>query len=408
MTMDTPTTDEAECADSVVARSAMWWHVAFYLCYAGTATFFVLAVPWPERLGALVPLGLIVLSHTVFALPDWPSPNRGQAHVVIMIVCFVAAACITPYSGFLYFFATGQIWMFSKGLREVVAGFAALAVGLTGAIVVRTGTLPLEAFVLQVLLPCVACFGMGYWIHGIIVQSEERADLLRALREAQDELARAHHVAGAAAERERVARDIHDTLAQGFTSVVLLSEAAIGKAERGASVAAELESIREIGKDNLVEARALVRSGQQSWDDSTFLGALRRTCAKQEGVTVDVDIEEFRTGMIANEKIMVLRGLQEALANVTKHARARTVSVSFRRRKAGVVLEVADDGVGFASESVPEYSDGRERFGLFSMGQRAAEVGADLVIDSAPSRGTRVVISVPVDRTDEAMGDHHG
>lgn len=395
MGMDARTAAASEGGVSVVEASARWWHLIFYLCFAGTAVFYLVVIPWPGSLSALIPLAVIVIAYSALVLPGWPPPKRGQAYVVIMVVCFVVAASVTPYSAFMYFFALGHIWMFSTGLREVVVAFVLLALGLTAGIAIRTGSLSLIEVFLQVVVPCAASFAMGYWIHRIIVQSEERADLLRALRATQDELAQANHLAGAAAERERVARDIHDTLAQGFTSVVLLSESGLDQVHDPAEVEATLQSIRRVAQDNLGEARILVHAGQASWDDSTFIGALRRTCAAQQRLTVRADIAEFATGLDPNEKIMMLRGLQEALANVQKHAQASRVSVTFAGDGETVSLQVTDDGVGFDPDALPCTSDGREHFGLVSMRRRAAEVGAELEIASAPGRGTRIRIALP-------------
>jgi signal transduction histidine kinase len=289
--------------------------------------------------------------------------------------------------------------MFSGGLREVVIAFIVLAAGLTAGIGIRTGGLdPVDVF-LQVVVPCAASFAMGLWIDRIIRQSEDRAELLRTLRRTQDELARAHHLAGAAAERERVARDIHDTLAQGFTSIVLLSEAGLDQVRRPAEAEATLRAIRRVAHDNLGEARALVQSGQQRWDDSAFLGALERTCARAQTVSpgrmeVRAVIDQSATGLDVNEKIMVLRGLQEALANVLKHAEAASVTVTFTADEDTARLSVSDDGIGFDPAADRGATDGHGHFGLPSMRQRAAEIGADLAIASRPGQGTRLDITV--------------
>ncbi len=384
---------------SVVETSARWWHLAFYLCFAGTAVFYAVVIPWPEALLALAPLAVIVVAYSVLVIPDWPPPNRGRAYVLIVIVCFVVATMLTPYGAFMYFFALGHIWMFSGGLREVVIAFIVLAAGLTAGIGIRTGGLdPVDVF-LQVVVPCAASFAMGLWIDRIIRQSEDRAELLRALRRTQDELARAHHLAGAAAERERVARDIHDTLAQGFTSIVLLSEAGLDQVRRPAEAEATLRAIRRVAHDNLGEARALVQSGQQRWDDSAFLGALERTCARAQTVSpgrteVRAVIDQSATGLDVNEKIMILRGLQEALANVIKHAEAASVTVTFTADEDTARLSVSDDGIGFDPAADRGATDGHGHFGLPSMRQRAAEIGADLAIASRPGQGTRLDITV--------------
>lgn len=381
-------------ADSVIVSTGKWWHAVFYSVTTVLLGTYALLIPWPGSLGFLIPLLVTVGAYSVLVMPGWPSPAQGQWYVAIMLVCLWVATALAPYTAFMYFYVFVHVWMFAKNAKWAFGNVAAMALGLTAAAYLRLPDLSFNEIAFQILLPSIACLGSGYWIHLIITQSEERADLLAALRDTQTKLAEANRIAGARAERERLSRDIHDTLAQGFTSVILLTDAALAKSARGLDITDTLTSLRRIGQDNLDEARTLVSGGSTQWDDQEFTAALERTCAAQDWLHIESSIAPCPPGLTPQAKIMFLRALQESLNNAKKYARASRVRVNFWEDGAVVHLVIHDDGTGFNSPSSPEYSDGREKFGLYSMRQRAEEVGALLEIDSKPGNGTKVSLQV--------------
>ncbi|MGO4421517.1 sensor histidine kinase, partial [Streptomyces sp. MCAF7] len=228
------------------------------------------------------------------------------------------------------------------------------------------------------------------------------ARLIVELERTQAELSEAHQRQGAADERERMARDIHDTLAQGFASIVVLAEAArAGLAADPARSAQQLRSIESTARENLAEARELVGSAQRQ--DGAAAGSVARTLrrildrfAEDTGLTVAADLADV--GCDQQTRIALLRCTQESLANVRKHARASTVGVILTRRPYGVELEVTDDGTGF----VPEGSAG---FGLDGMRKRLAELGGRLTVTSSVGDGTRILAVIPLETHRETQSE---
>ncbi|MEV5827093.1 sensor histidine kinase [Spirillospora sp. NPDC052242] len=184
------------------------------------------------------------------------------------------------------------------------------------------------------------------------------------------------------AERERLARDIHDTLAQGFAGILMLLQAA--EAEVGGN--RYLESARRTAKENLAETRGLVAALAPPALDGTSLpealGRLAREFDLPVGFRVDGDPRP-----LGGVEVTLLRVVQESFANVRKHAGARNVRVALEYG-AGVRLTIADDGCGFAPGDV------RTGFGLRSMRARVRRSGGTFEVRSAPG-GTEIVVEVP-------------
>jgi signal transduction histidine kinase len=238
-------------------------------------------------------------------------------------------------------------------------------------------------------------FAYGRFAYAIIGQSQERAELISQLEATRAELGAVHHEAGTLAERQRLAGEIHDTLAQGFSSIIVLlqaAEAGLGPdvpdpARRQISLAAET------ARENLVEARGLVAALTPAGLVSGNLrGALRRITERlgeQAGLQATFADEGEPRALPATLDVVLLRVAQEALANVRKHAAAGTVRVSLDYAAHAVSLEVSDDGQGF---EVDRATDG---YGLRGMRERLSQVGGCVEVSSAPGAGTRVRAEVP-------------
>jgi signal transduction histidine kinase len=239
---------------------------------------------------------------------------------------------------------------------------------------------------------------MAAWIDGIIQQSGQRADLIGELEATRAELAEVNHRAGTEAERERVRQEIHDTLAQGFTSIVMLAQASESALDRGATARARdhLRSIEATARENLAEARNLVEgTGPAPLTGSSLPDALRRLTERlgtEAEIEASADIHDRVALRSPAVEVAVLRCAQEALSNVRRHAEATHVALTFRSDEDGIVLEVADDGTGF---DVERTGDDPRHVGLRGMRARLEEVGGDVLVDSAPGRGTTVTVTLP-------------
>ncbi|GAB3493669.1 sensor histidine kinase [Amycolatopsis cihanbeyliensis] len=225
-------------------------------------------------------------------------------------------------------------------------------------------------------------------------QSEERKRLIARLEDSQAEVSRLSHEAGSAAERERLAREIHDTLAQGFTSIVTLTQAAESEVDTNPSAARRhLELAGRTARENLAEARAMVTAlAPPALGSSSLEEAIRRQAERageDSGLAVRCVVDGPLPKLPTATEVVLLRAAQESLANVLRHAGARTASVELSVVAGRVRLSVGDDGRGF-DPAAP--ADG---FGLRGMRARAEQVGGELTVHSGPDGGTRVNLEVP-------------
>ncbi|MFL6086601.1 MAG: sensor histidine kinase [Mycobacterium sp.] len=243
------------------------------------------------------------------------------------------------------------------------------------------------------LMGLVAAPVIGITIMTSMRQRKKLAALVGELAATRAESARLSREAGAAAERERLAREIHDTLAQGFTSIVALAQAVEPELDSDTAAAKRhVELIRTTARENLAEARAMVAElTPTALHDGTLAAAVQRQCERlsaENGIdaTVRVAGELPALGMAAD--VVLLRATQESLANIRKHSQASAVTVALTPVDRGVRLSVADNGIGLADQR----ADG---FGLRGMRARATQVGGTLTVTPTPGGGTTVIVEVP-------------
>ena len=207
---------------------------------------------------------------------------------------------------------------------------------------------------------------------------------------------------GVLEERERLAREIHDTLAQGLSSIHLLLSAADGLISTDPSVAAgHVRKARAVAQENLDEARRFVRAlSPADLADASLPAALHRlvertsTDALRIGLTVSGDRAELPTAY----DVALLRIAQAALANAVTHSGASRVALTLSYMDDEIALDVVDDGHGFSPGAVTGPVDGRG-FGLAAMRSRTEQLGGLLAVESGPGEGTAVAVTFPLTRT---------
>jgi signal transduction histidine kinase len=234
----------------------------------------------------------------------------------------------------------------------------------------------------------------GTWVSRIIAQSSSRAELIGRLEAAQAELAQVSREAGVLAERQRLAGEIHDTLAQGLTSIVMLLQAAeaamgtdAGQARRHVGLAIST------ARDNLAEAKAMVAElTPVPLAGGTLPDALRRL-ADRTGAELGVAVSFTECGparmLPPSAEVVLLRAGQEALANVRKHARASSARLVLTYAEDEVRLEITDDGAGFDPEAL------HGGYGLRGMRARILQAGGSVAVRAAPGAGTALTVQVP-------------
>ncbi|MDI3212885.1 sensor histidine kinase [Arthrobacter sp. AL12] len=269
--------------------------------------------------------------------------------------------------------------------------------------------------------------GLAY--RALYLEAEKQRLAAEELRRTRAELARSQHDAGTLAERARLAREIHDTLAQGFSSIVLMGRSAEKSLDDGDTATARdrLRTVQETASANLAEARNFVRglqppalaedSAEQSGDTSVetlagsppedpLVNSLRRLCEKTETeaaargtrLRCRFDLEGTPVDLPNPYRTTLLRAAQSSLANVWVHAQAGTAVVTLSFLGSEVAMDIYDDGAGFDPSAVtgPAGRPDGSGYGLKSLQERVAALSGSLDIESAPGEGTVVAIRLPL------------
>lgn len=396
--------------DSVWLRGMRWWHVGFYAVLSVVSLVVLTRVETEStRWAMLAAIGVLAFAYPFLTRLEHLGTWRPTAYVVLLVatVCFLSF--LSGYGAILLFIAFPQVWMFAGTPRGGLIATAMLCVVVALGQLSLDGTDPenLQNVGLQVVISFLASSMLGLWIYKIINQSEDRGQLIAALESTRAELAEAHEQQGAMAERERMSREIHDTLAQGFTSIIMLSEAAQAKLRReqqsggagtaASSVESDLIAIGDTARENLQEARALIASaGPSQLQGGDLVGALRRVgeASGQGNRTVRISLPDDLPPLESAQQIAVLRCAQEALSNVRRHSEAHHVDLTLERQDGHLLLVVRDDGRGFTAL---QSSAG---FGLTSIRSRLLEIGGSLDVRSEPGAGTCLTMTVPLVRTE--------
>jgi signal transduction histidine kinase len=221
--------------------------------------------------------------------------------------------------------------------------------------------------------------------------------------------------AGISRERQRLAREIHDTLAQGFTSIVMHLTAAEmnqSSAFENEACAQHLEEARHTARESLADARRLVWALRpEALDRHSLPEALRRLAeewSREHGVEASAITTGTQCQLIPEVEVALMRIAQEALTNIRKYARASRVNITLSYLGENVVLDVLDDGIGFDPTQLKTEVGALDTggFGLVGMRERVEQLGGTLLIESAPGEGTTLVVELPVTggSEDEAEG----
>lgn len=254
---------------------------------------------------------------------------------------------------------------------------------------IRSPNLPMAVAI--TLIGVVATPVVGTVIVTSIKQRRQLALLVAELAATRAESARLSRKAGTADERERLAREIHDTLAQGFTSIVMLAQAVEPELETDTAAAKRhLDLIGATARENLAEARAIVAELTPSPLEESLPAAIQRQSdrlAAETDANVTVRIASDLPSLNMASDVVLLRAAQEAFANIRKHARASAVAVELSSSDSGVRLAVTDNGIGLSGQP--------EGFGLRGMRTRVALVGGAMTISTAAGGGTTLTVEVP-------------
>jgi signal transduction histidine kinase len=354
-------------------RTLPWWDLYFAAVAVGTMVF---TGDWR----AVTALALMSLWYIAFGwrvcrreLPVW----QPVLYLAVATILLTVALSFHSAASFILFALSAQAHMTLR------FGWAVLATTMmnlapTAINFIRNGsllpTLPI-AFLAIVLTAMI-----GYSIERLIRQSMElaasRAEVARLSREA---------------ERRRLGADLHDTIAQGLSSVLMLVQAADAAIDRDAGEAhRHLDLAARAARENLREIRAVLDVLMPTEHD--LPEALRRLTSRfAEETSVPAGVElagEPRPLAIATE-VVLLRSTQESLNNIRRHARAGAVTVSLRYTASAVQLQVSDDGCGFEPTTI------KTGYGLEAMRSRVGEAGGTVTVESGIKSGTTIRVAIP-------------
>jgi len=327
-----------------------------------------------------------------------PESRRRLASVlwlVVMSLIWIGLLLIVPEAAYLVFplFFLYLHLLPSPGgtilvIAATVVAIAALAMhgGLTVGIVVG----PLLGAGVALLI------GLGY--RELARDAAEREALLAELLATRDRLAASEREQGVLTERARLAREIHDTVAQSLASIQMLLHAA-ERADADRPGAEHLRLAREAAAASLADTRRFIRELAPPALDEGLRQALLRLAERERetnGLQVQVEAPEA-LDLPMHVQTALLRIAQSTLANVVQHASATRAAIRLEQRDGAVRLTVRDDGVGFDPAALQAPSASSDSFGLRAIAERVEQLGGELEIRSAPRHGTTVSVAVTLE-----------
>ncbi|GAA3339145.1 sensor histidine kinase [Curtobacterium pusillum] len=374
-------------------RQNVWLHAFFAATVVLTAVIAVFGwSPWPSRWPAYVALTGFAAAYVAYGWRGYEVPRAAAAFLPVALAVTLVLPAVAPTTAFVQCIVFPLVWCQARGVRTSV--LLSVVVGVLSAIGLQISCGP-DALVGTILIESVSVVGscgMGIWMTRVAALAEERRRLLDELRSTQDSLAEAHRTAGVTSERERLAREIHDTVAQNLAGIVMLTERARGDlaADRVDRLDERLTILEESARAALEESRTLVAAGAAGVAGDGLGAALHRLgerFSRETGIPVTVDAPDCV--LDRDTQVVLLRVAQEALANVRTHAHAASARVALHVAADQVGLRIADDGVGFDA-SVPTAGHG-----LRGVRERLALAGGTCTITSDAGRGTVVDVSLP-------------
>jgi len=377
----------------------------------------LLAVGAVRAVGGGVPVPWVVALSLVFA--GWyvgglvlagRTRDAGLAVWWLVGLTLIWAGAVAVSAEFVWLaFALWLLAGFILPLAWALVLSTLILAAVIGAPLLHTSTIS-YASVIGPTVGGVFAFGIARGYVELVRDGRERRRLIASLVAAQeemaqlqDELARTQRDSGAGAERTRLSREIHDTIAQSLSSIGMIARA--GQVADPADRSQALAQVERLARGALADTRRIVNAMIPAELEGSALGdALRRMLAglqEQAGIRVEMYVDESVPALTVAAEVTLLRVAQSALANVRAHAQATRVVVSLADAGSAVRLDIADDGVGFDASrwraKRARHDEGG--YGLRAMRARLQEAGGDLDVESSPGEGTALSASLPLAAT---------
>ncbi|MFJ4170926.1 sensor histidine kinase [Paenarthrobacter sp. NPDC089714] len=322
--------------------------------------------------------------------------NRGPwlPWMVALLAAWAALVIVAPsfaWCSFAIFFLCRSVF---RGWPAYVAGGATAAATAVGLFRLSDWT-----DVAMVLGPLAAGVLLTLIYDKIERDAAVQRKLLADVSTAQDQLAASERAAGIAAERERVSREIHDTVTQGLASSLLLLEAT-QRSWPEPSAQDDLLKATGLLRRNLADTRSLVHELSAPGLESGPLEEALEHAARQYVPAISVHVTGDPRDVPPELRHTLLRVTQSAAANIGLHAEARHASLTLGYLPGAVTLDMYDDGRGFDPGAVPAPSEAGG-YGLRAMRQRVEQLGGQLSVESTPGEGTIIAAQLPLRSPEE-------
>lgn len=372
------------------------------LFVALTVLVIVRAVIAPTQASiAAICLAVILLgTYAVGTLIAWAPRSRRVAGAVwlgVITLEWIALLWLTPEAAylvfplfFLYLHLLGRLW--GSAAIVVATAIAICALGIHGGWTAGGVVGPIVGAGVALLI------GLGY--EALAREAQQREALMQELLATRGQLAATERESGVLAERARLAREIHDTVAQGLSSIQMLLHAAERADPDGAGVE-HVVLARETAASALADARHFIRElTPPDLDGRGLGGALRRLASTQwaaQGLPVEVRVSDA-VDLPMHVQTALLRIAQGAIANVIQHADADSATITLTVGGDRLQFTIADDGRGFDPAQSPGAPTGRsDSFGLRAIRERVDQLGGTLAVTSAPGEGTALTIDLTLE-----------
>lgn len=343
--------------------------------------------------------------------PGW---HRGLFYTVLMALA-AGLVAIAPWYGLFAFVGYVHAFQYLRG-RWRYAGAAATSAIMAVAYLGGAATLVdgfWWAWAAISVVSTILAWAFGYFVEMADLRNLRQKQALVELNEANAKLEAAleenaglhaqllvqAREAGVLDERQRMAREIHDTLAQGLAGILTQLQAAEQTLDEPSTSRRHVEKAMNLARESLAEARRTVHAVEPTVLAEARLPDAIGDVARRWAEEHQVDLVLTTTGdarpMHPDVEVALLRTAQEALANVAKHARATRVGLTLSYMEDLVTLDVRDDGVGFAPTARRAHGSTTGGFGLAGMRQRVHRLAGRLEIESEPGAGTAISATVP-------------
>ncbi|RPE78160.1 MULTISPECIES: sensor histidine kinase [unclassified Frondihabitans] len=385
-----------------------WWHTLFAVTMAVLTTIALsnLFQGHGDEICALAAVALLIVAYVTLGRRGFSDERLGRGFAVVLVLCSGVAVSADASMAIIQCIAMPLMWILLPRIRDAVIGNAVLALVIGAAMSwsLRRESGGVVQSILTEALSFAGSLALGLWISRIAELSEERARLLDELRAAEAQVEALGRQAGITSERERWARDIHDTIAQSLTGLVMLGQ----RAQRELAAAAPrpsgpsgplsetLHLLEDTAREALAETRSLVAATAPVDLGAGITAALERLGARFEretgvavGVVAEPDTAHPEHRSARDSDVVLLRCAQEALANVRKHSAASAVEMRLTETAGHVSLTIRDDGRGF------DATQPLAGFGLNGMRERVSLVGGHVEIESLVGDGTIVSVTLP-------------